>query len=183
MTGAKVPVEAGSASNANDTYPIFFKVGKKSMISNGFSQDIENCIALGSARGNGNSERALVHILKLSCTDPSGKYRYEADIKSGNINAYVMGSDNLLGMPGVREDVSSPFVYKSLMAGFLQGVANAYSAVPSVVGISGEIQDGGANQFSEGFAQGTSESLGALAEYYLDLATTITGIIVLARSK
>jgi len=177
LNGVKAPVQAGQATSPGDTYPVFFKIGSKSLVSNNGSQSLENCIAIGSAKGNGNSERVMIHIVKLSCTDPSGTLRYESDTKGDGINAYVMGEDNLLGMPGVKEDVSAALLYKSIMAGFLQGVANAFSNVPTYVGITGDTSGSPAQSFGEGFAQGASGGLGGLASYYMELAKTIMPVI------
>lgn len=181
MTGVKVPVSSSGigTSSASDTYPMFFKLGGKSIVSNSFSQDLKNCIALGSAKGNGNSDRAMIHVIKISCTDPTGRYRYEASTEKNGVNAYIVGEDNILGMHGKREDVSASFLYKSLMAGFMQGVANAFSSVPKVLGggTNSIATTGGGGGFGSGFSQGASQSLSSLAKYYIGLAKTILPVI------
>jgi conjugal transfer pilus assembly protein TraB len=177
MTGVSVPVQGGTATAPSDTYPIFFKIGDRSLGSNNHTQDLRNCLAMGAARGNGNSNRVMTHIIKISCTDPSGTKRYEATVEKNGVNGYVYGDDNILGMAGVKENLSGEMVGKSMIAGFLQGVANAFNEIPAMVGITGEVTKPGERGFTEGFASGSSQSLGVIADYYIDLAKTLLPVI------
>lgn len=177
LTGVKVPVQSGGATAPSDTYPIFFKIGARSLGSNNHTQDLRNCIAMAAARGNRNSNRVLAHITKVSCTDPSGTRRYEAAVDGDGLNGYVYGDDNMLGISGVKEDLSGEHIGKAILASFAEGVANAFSKVPSMVGITGEVTDTGASTFTDGFASGSSQSLEFIAKYYLEQAKSFLPVI------
>ncbi|MDD3466326.1 MAG: TrbI/VirB10 family protein, partial [Campylobacterales bacterium] len=117
------------------------------------------------------------HITKVSCTDPSGTRRYEAAVDGDGLNGYVYGDDNMLGISGVKEDLSGEHIGKAILASFAEGVANAFSKVPSMVGITGEVTDTGASTFTDGFASGSSQSLEFIAKYYLEQAKSFLPVI------
>ncbi|MBX0311529.1 MAG: hypothetical protein JHC31_07085 [Sulfurihydrogenibium sp.] len=170
LTGMFAPT-GGQARQ--DPFPVLMRVKHEALLPNKFNMDIRECFMIGSGYGDLSSERALLRAEVLSCVNDDG-VAFEVPL-----DAYASGPDGKAGMPGKLISRNGSMIAKSLMAGFISGMADSLRPKR----IRGLIYDRNAYDGSGGFEtpnpesvfttgtfKGTSTALNRIAEYYIELA-------------
>ena len=95
----------------------------------------------------------------------------------------LVGEDGKAGLKGTLVTRNSAILVRTMMAGFMSGMASAFDVTPvPVISTSSD----GAQQYQDvwspnavqgGVAKGASEGLDKLAEYYMDLADQMHPVI------
>ncbi len=110
-------------------YPVIARITDLAQLPNRFRADIRECFAIGEAYGELSSERTMVRVNYLSCNAKNG-----ASVESA-VNGYVVGEDGKLGLAGTVVTKQGALLERSMIAGFLQGVSQAFAQSSSIVNI------------------------------------------------
>lgn len=161
-----------------DPFPATLRVQKEAILPNHFSADIRECFMQVSGYGDMSSERAYLRGEAISCV------RDDGGIIETRLDSYAVGEDGKAGVRGRLVSKEGQLLARSLMAGFLEGVAGAFNvqAAPSLRIDGGDSlpiykQTMDADRVQGGFARGTGNALSRLADYYMDMAESIFPVI------
>lgn len=115
--------------------PVSLTFKGKSIISNMFEQDVENCTAMGSVFGNIITRRAEILVNRISCT-------FEQDNKTYMVRANAKGwvydgYDGRYGIPGILVDSSGSILTDSVIIGMLQGFGDFVSNTAQIYTMQG----------------------------------------------
>jgi len=171
LNGVDAPTSGQGSSNP---IPILLKIKDMSILPNKFRQDFKECFIIGSAVGDLKSERAYIRGETLSCV------KYNKEIVEKNITGYLAGEDGKAGLSGRVVTKAGQMIARSILAGFVQGVAKAFSMQAMTTSVSplGATQTIDPNQVAKyGVAQGISSGTNELVKYYLDLAKQLFPIV------
>lgn len=175
INGMDAPTGQGAR---RDPFPATLRIQKEAILPNHFSLDVRECFMQVSGYGDMSSERAYLRGEAISCV------REDGGIIEAKMDSYVIGEDGKAGVRGRLVSKEGQLLARSLMSGFLEGVAGAFNVQPAP---SLRI-DGGdsmpiykqtldADRIQGGFAGGTSNGLSRLADYYMDMADSIFPVI------
>ena len=174
ITGMDVPTSDSTRSNP---YPSFLRIKKEAILPNRFRADIRECGMLVTGYGELSSHRAILRGESISCI------REDGGVIEVSMDAYASGEDGKLGVRGRLVDKRGQLIAKSLMAGFMNGVASVFNQVP-VPTISTTASDTTAFQavasseaMQSAAVQGTGEALERVADYYLEMADNIFPVL------
>jgi conjugal transfer pilus assembly protein TraB len=171
LNGVDAPTSGQGSSNP---IPVLLKIKDMSVLPNKFRQDFKECFIIGSAVGDLKSERAYIRGETLSCV------KYNKEIVEKNITGYLAGEDGKAGLSGRVVTKAGQMIARSILAGFVQGVAKAFSMQAMTTSVSplGATQTIDPNQVAKyGLAQGISSGTNELVKYYLDLAKQLFPIV------
>lgn len=177
VTGVDAPTNVGTKnSDAKDPLPVLLSVNSETIIANSHVQEYKDCFILGTATGNATTERAYVRLSKLSCVAKGGETRIETDIEG-----WVYGEDNKVGVSGHLVTKSGSLILKGLMAGILQGIADSTSNTDNYFDNGNGYSNRNNNGFGESAAQGMGSGVGSafktLADFYIDMAKDLYPVI------
>ena len=147
-------------------YPVLLRVIDKSILPNKWQADIKDCFMVGEGIGELSSERVFIRVHTLSCVTESGK-TYQKKIK-----AYVSGEDGKVGLKGMVVSKQGALLARTLLAGFLDGMAKAFTQQNTIVSVSplGNTQTFDTSQATQVAAfQGVGEATKKLADFYMKL--------------
>ncbi|MGB0989258.1 MAG: TrbI/VirB10 family protein [Halarcobacter sp.] len=173
LMGVDAPTTSEGESNP---YPVLLSVDGGLINANNSNQSLDKCFILSTATGDLRTHRVNLRLSKLSCVTADNKYRFESKIQG-----WVIGEDGKPGIPGKVVTKAGTILAKGIMAGFLQGIANAFSKAPTFLsssGADGNTIDSPEASFSEGFAEGSGDALGKIADYYIEQAKDIYPVVV-----
>lgn len=172
-------VDAGTGKGAKkNPYPVVIRIKKEAILPNKHVfNDVKECFLLASGYGELSSERVYFRTEKISCV------RDDGGVIESNIKMYAIGEDTKAGVRGRLVSKQGQLLAKTLLAGFLQGVAGAFQQQP----VSAINTNPGANvayqslltqdTLNNGLASGTGKALDKLAQFYLDMANQIFPIL------
>ncbi len=175
ITGLDAPTHE-SARQA--PFPALLRIQKDAILPNRFSADINECFLIVGGYGDLSSQRAYLRGETLSCV------RGDGDVIETQLDAYAVGEDAKAGVRGRLVSKQGQLVAKSMMAGFLEGLAGAFDVnpVPSI-----QTSDASDTQLyqkvmSKGALQGaamngTGKALNRVAQFYLDMAENMFPVI------
>jgi conjugal transfer pilus assembly protein TraB len=187
MSGALITgVDAPTGSGARrDPFPVLLRVKKEAVLPNRFRADIRECFLVASAFGDLSSERAYMRAETISCVRDDGGV-----IETG-LDAYASGEDGKAGVRGRLISKQGAILARSLMAGFMQGVSQAFSVnqVPSI-NLSGSGTGNNQDSVTPVYAQalnaqamqgaavsGAGKALERIADFYLEMAENLYPVI------
>jgi len=147
-------------------YPVLLRVIDKSILPNKWQADIKDCFMIGEGIGELSSERVFIRVHTLSCVTENGK-TYQKKIK-----AYVSGEDGKVGLKGRVVSKQGALLARTLLAGFLEGMAKAFAQQNTIVSVSplGQTQTIDTSKATQIAAvQGLSDATKKLADFYMKL--------------
>jgi len=165
-------------SGQSQPIPILMRVTNYAQLPNKWRSDIKNCFIEGEAKGDLSSDRAYIRVDKISCVTPSGKRITKS------ISGYVTGEDGKVGLAGRVVSKQGAMLARTLVAGFLQGVGQAFQQSQQTVSISP--LTGGTTTASAldsktmlkmGIGGGMNKATEKLAEFYMNLAKEMFPVI------
>ncbi|RJX72626.1 conjugal transfer protein [Pseudomonas sp. LS-2] len=190
LSGAIITgIDAPTGSTARkDPFPVLLRVKKEAVLPNRFRADVRECFLIASAFGDMSSERAYMRAETISCVRDDGGV-----IETG-LDAYAAGEDGKAGVRGRLISKQGAILARSLMAGFLQGVSEAFSVrqVPSI-NVTGTGSGSGSSSnrvvspvYEQAFNSqalqgatigGTGKALERIADFYLEMAENLYPVI------
>ena len=174
ITGGDYPT--GSGSQGSPT-PALIRVSKTAILPNRYVSDVRECFLLASGHGELSSERAQLRAETFSCIRNDGK------IIETRMSAYVAGEDGKAGVKGRLVSKQGQFIARTLVSGFMSGMAEAfdYDPVPVLSTTSTGTVQYQENFSSEaakgGFAKGAMNALDRVSEFYMDLAEQMVPVV------
>lgn len=134
---------------------------------------------LGQATGSLSSGRAYIRLSKLSCVSKNGV------AISKTITATAVGEDGKVGLAGKVVTKQGALLARVLVAGFLQGVGQAFQQSSENLSFSGltgsttqqPITPSGRELLSVGLGGGISQATQKLAQFYMNMANKMFPVI------
>ncbi|AII15632.1 conjugal transfer protein TraB (plasmid) [Campylobacter iguaniorum] len=163
--------------------PVLMKVTDLSILPNRWQYDIKECFLVGEGYGDLTAERAYIRTNNISCVTNKGKY-IDMPFKGA-----ATGEDGKLGLKGEVVTKQGALLARTLIAGFLQGVGDAFSQQNQVVltgttGVTTTTKDLTAGQAMEmGAFSGLSKSAEKLADFYLKMADQVAPVIEISAGR
>jgi len=173
LTGADVPTMGNGSVGP---IPVVFRVMGRAQLPNLWKANIRSCFLVGQATCSLSSQRAYIRISNLSCIKNNGSPL----VKS--VTAYISGSDGKVGMSGRVVSKQGAILARSLLAGFVQGVGNAFSQSQTSISVSplGNTQSvapNGSTIIRYGLGNGVSTAAQSLAKFYMKMANDMFPVI------
>ena len=171
LSGLDAPT-AGKAQTS--PHPVLIRIVDKAILPNLWKADIKDCFVIGSGYGDLSAERAYIRLETLSCIKKDGTAITKA------VNGYVAGEDGKIGLAGRVVTKQGQILARTLLAGFVEGVAKAFSTSRTTVSVSPQgavstIQPGATTQVA--IASGFSKAAEKLAEFYMKLANEMYPVV------
>ena len=182
ITGMDAPTGQGARK---EPFPALLRIKKEAILPNRFRADIKECFLIASGFGDLSSERAYLRAEVISCV------REDGGVIESKLDAYAAGEDGKAGVRGRLVSKQGVILARSLMAGFMQGVSEAFSvkSVPTInvrdinstnsnktynpvmeQAFNGEALQGAA-------ISGTGKALERIADFYLEMAENLYPVI------
>ena len=168
MTGVDAPTGQGARE---DPFPVVMRLKKDAILPNHYRADVKECFAILAGFGELASERVMFRTEGISCVRDDGR------TVEAKIDGYATGEDGKAGVRGTLVTKQGQMLAKSMTAGFFEGLSGAFDVNPvPVLDTSG---GNGSQQFTSspiedtgrsGLVSGAQNSLGRVADFYLDLA-------------
>ncbi|MDT4841040.1 Bacterial conjugation TrbI-like protein [compost metagenome] len=181
VTGMDAPT--GKAAQ-KDPFPSLIRIKTEAILPNRFRADFRECFLIAAGWGDLSSERAYMRAERLSCV------RNDGSVLESSLDAYASGEDGKAGIRGRLVSKQGQILARSLMAGFMQGVAGAFDVrqVPSInITRSGNNDDDVQSPvYEQAFDQnaiqaagvgGVGSALERIADFYLEMAENIFPVI------
>lgn len=174
ITGGDFPTNKGAFEQPT---PLLIRLSKEAILPNRYRSDVRECFLLAGGAGDLASERAKLRGEALSCV------RRDGSVIETRLDSYVAGEDGKEGVRGRVVSKQGQFIARSLMAGFLGGMSEAFDVNPvPVIATSStgeqQYQDVLSGNAVRGAAvKGASDALDRLARFYLDMAEDIFPVI------
>jgi conjugal transfer pilus assembly protein TraB len=188
-SGAIIParllsgVDAGTGTGTSLPYPVLLLLTDSAILPNTFRMDLEACFAIGSAWGDLPSERVYIRTETLSCLRRGGALiTIDADLKG-----HVIGEDGKIGLRGRVVTKEGALIARSMIAGFLGGLSDAFkpriSYAPIQLGGTDVTQNHAfslpplTDTLAAAGLSGVGKSMEILARHYAEQATKIYPVI------
>jgi conjugal transfer pilus assembly protein TraB len=177
-------MDAPTMSQAKDNPLIVHMILKDmAILPNRYKYDIRECFVLGEGYGDLASERVYIRTNSLSCVTENGEH-IETEL-----NGYIAGEDGKIGLRGEVVSKQGAVIARSIIAGFVDGVAQGFSEVGSTIQITpyGTTQSQGEmdtqRMLEKGAYSGLSEGASRLMDFYLKLADQVYPVIELEAGR
>ncbi len=164
----------------NNPLPILLKVTNLAFLPNDWKEDVKGCFLLGEGYGDLSSERAYIKVTTLSCVTKDG-YHIDEPFRGA-----VYGEDGKVGMRGRVVTKQGALLARSIIAGFLQGVADAFKQSTTIVSVSPEGTTQTINPsdtLKAGAYSGASTAANKLADFYLKMADQVAPVIEISAGR
>ncbi len=163
--------------------PILMKILDMSILPNKYKYDLKECFVVGEGYGDLSSERVYIRTNNISCMTKTGKH---VDMK---FHAMVSGEDGKVGLRGRVVTKQGALLARSVIAGFLDGISQAFNqsqqyTITGGAGVGTGVKDmtpGEAAQY--GAFGGLSKASEKLAEFYLKMADQVSPVIEISAGR
>jgi len=156
--------------------PVLINLNENTILPNRYMSNMIDCIGIGSARGDLSSERAYIRMVKISCIEEG----YEKKVVDTNIQGWIMGEDGKVGLRGRLVSKQGTILAKALVAGFAEGVGNAFTEAASDVSVTpeGSTRTIDPNKaFQAAGLEGIGNAMSKLADFYMNMAESMFPVI------
>lgn len=166
----------GGAAVQSNPQPLLVMFKNNAQLPGSEHYRLKGCLIIVTGYADLSAERGILRGGRLSCIDKNEKL-----VLTAQVEVYVVDSDGKFGIRGKLVDRQGAKLAKSLMAGFAQGIASMYgnsqgSLISSpLIGTSTTIQ--GSDSLRSAGLQGVSQSIGQLAQFYLQQAQAIYPVL------
>jgi conjugal transfer pilus assembly protein TraB len=177
MNGVDAP---SGVKGKGSPYPVLLRIIDLAQLPNKFRADIRECFAIGEAYGELSSERANIRINTISCNSKDGA------VAEGQVSGYVVGEDGKLGVAGQVVTKQGAMLARTMAAGFLQGVSQAFSQSATVVNISptGSTSTIDPNKTAQaGLGGGVSKAAEELSKFYIDMSKEMFPVVEVSAGR
>lgn len=180
LSGFDAPTMSAAKTNP---LPILMKITDLSILPNRYKYDMRECFAVGEGYGDLSSERAYIRTNTLSCVTQSGEH-IDMDFK-----AMISGEDGKVGLRGEVVTKQGALLAKSLIAGFLTGIGEAFNqsqqyTIAGGTGTTTGVSDMGTSEsIKYGAFGGASKAAEKLADFYLKMADQTAPVIEISAGR
>lgn len=168
-------VEAFTGQTAqSQPQPLVIRIDENAILPNSAAYRIKGCHVLASVWGNLSSERVYGRLATLTCVDVNNKL-----VLSEEVEGNIIDSDGKNGVRGEVQDRQGAKLARALMAGFTQGLSEAFGRAQSTTtatasGLTTAIT--GSTLKAAGYG-GAGKAAEQLAEYYMKRAESTMPVI------
>lgn len=165
--------------------PILLKVTDFTIAANNFSQDVKDCFILAEGYGDLSSERAYLRTNTMTCVTNEGK------AVVSDLAGFISGEDGKNGLRGRVVTKQGALIGRSIIAGFLSGIGEAFgnrglvtstSADGSQIsGFNGELTT--KDIVNQSLGKGVSNAADKIADFYLKMADQISPVIEISANR
>jgi len=173
LTGVDAPtMQVGK----QEPQPVLINLNEEMILPNRYRSNMIDCIGIGSARGDLSSERAYIRMVKISCIEKGS----ERKVVDTSLEGWIMGEDGKIGLRGRLVSKQGSILAKALVAGFAEGVANAFTEASSNISVTPEgstktIESDKA--FQAAGLKGVGTAMTKLADFYMNMAESMFPVI------
>lgn len=168
ITGLDAPTSAGAR---RDTTPALIRIQDTALMANLWQMDIRECMALVSGYGSISDERAHLSGDVLTCITDDG------DVIEASLPGYVTGTDGSIGIRGRAVFNSNTMIRRATFAAFSEALSDVFGAAFTQVPDGINSADDLANITAAAGAAGMSNSFSRLADYWIEMAETMSPVI------
>ena len=162
---------------------MIIRLSKEAILPNRFRSDVRECFLLASGHGVLSTERAELRGETLSCI------RTDGSLIDTKVSGYVSGEDGKTGMRGRLVSKTGAMIARTMAAGFLSGMSEAFDYDPvEVLSTTATNNVQYQNKWSTdaakgGLAKGLTKSLDRVADYYMNLADQMTPVVEISAGR
>lgn len=174
VTGMDAPT---GQDGRRDPFPALLRVKAEAVLPNRVRADIRECFILMSGYGDLSSERAYLRGESLSCV------REDGNVIESSIRGFAVGGDGKAGVRGRVVSKQGQLIARSLLAGFAEGVSNAFN-LTNVPVISTDPTDRiqwqermSSDSLQAATLTGAGRAMERIANYYLEMAEGMYPVI------
>ena len=109
-------IEGFYADAQKNPTPVVVRVKREAVLPNYASLDVRECFVMAAGYGQLSSERALMRAETLSCV------RQDGNVIETSLDAYIVGTDGKVGIPGRLVSKQGQMIAQTLVAGTLGGM-------------------------------------------------------------
>jgi hypothetical protein len=164
-------VDAGTGTGMNLPYPVLMKLTDPAVLPNRYQMDLADCLVIGAAVGDLPSERVFIRTETLSCLRRNGGLI----TIDGELKGHVVGEDGKLGLRGRVVEKTGKIIVRSMIAGFLAGLSDAFKPriTYAPIAVGGTTDQSFqlppmADTLQAAGITGTGKTMELLAKHYLD---------------
>lgn len=182
LNGMDAPTGQGARK---DLFPATMRIQKEAVLPNRFRADIRECFVIVSGYGDLSSERAYLRGETISCV------REDGAVMEASLDSYAVGEDGKAGVRGRLVSKQGQVIARSLMAGFLSGLSQAFDVKPVPFIDTSNSSGRGGNTTNTQFqknqpngdwlqssaASGASAALERVADFYIKMAEGMFPVI------
>jgi len=164
----------------NNPHPILISLEDKEILANNKKLNLKACFVLGSGYGEVSSERAYIRLIKISCITKDKK------LLEQKVKGWIVDDDGKIGLKGRLVTKQGAYLARSLVAGFLSGIAKILQAGASTISVSplGATATINSSQAAKaGIFSGTANAMDRLAAFYEKMAEQIFPVIEIAPGR
>lgn len=169
-------VEAFTGGTAqSQPQPLVIRLDANAVLPNAANYQIKGCHVLASVWGDMSSERVFGRLATLTCVDSANRL-----VLSEEVEGVLVDSDGKNGIRGSLQDRQGAKLARSLLAGFAQGLSDAFGAAQSTVsttalGTTSQVLSG--KTLQAGAYNGASTAAEQLADFYMKQAESTMPVI------
>lgn len=164
--------------------PVLARVKSFANLPNRFRADVSECRVVGSTWGDLSSERAFIRAETFSCV------REDGGVIEVGLRMFATGEDGKVGLRGPVVEKRGQLIGRAALAGFLQGVSDAFQpqripvlATGSADGNAQFQQISGGDAAQSGIYGGISGASDRLADYYIKRADELVPVIEISAGR
>ncbi|GAA4649325.1 TraB/VirB10 family protein [Kistimonas scapharcae] len=181
ITGLDAPTAKGARK---EPFPVLVRIKKEAVLPNyNRINEVRECFMTMAGYGDLSSERAYLRGETMSCVKEDG------EVMEAKVDSYATGEDGKAGLRGRLVSKQGQLLARSMMAGFAQGVSEAFDVNP--VPVISTNTDGSQNynkvMSSEAMqgagVKGLSNSMERLADFYMELADQMHPVIEIGAGR
>lgn len=172
--------EGGSNGQANPQ-PVMLRIQDHSILPGSARYQLQSCFLLAAGWANMSMQRVLFRLSNITCVDKNQRLVLDQPVKG----YLVDGKDAALGMYGEVTERQGAKLWRSTLAGFAQGMGNAFNTNQSSVlsSLTGGTAMTSGQTFNSSALSGASNAAGQIAQYYLQEAQSIFPVISVAAGR
>jgi len=182
LTGLDAPTGVKSSKTP---HPVLLRLQDMSFLPNEVQQNLIGCRLLGEAYGELSSEKAYIRLVRMSCVDTNSHQVVDVPVKG-----YVVDNDGKIGLRGSIVSKQGMFLARSLIASFVDGIAQGFKTSSQTVVVAGTGTtvstdesstttplEGFGQGFLAGSASGAAKTAQKLSDFYMKLAEEMFPVI------
>lgn len=176
---------SASMSASSDPRPMLLRMVDHGTLPRAFRSDLKNCHMTAGAYGDLSSERIYARLEKLTCV-----VRKTGEIIETQVAGYIAGPDGKAGIRGIVVSKDAAFLERSLIGGLFSGLSNIASPQnrqsmvnPYAAGNPKVDAPSMKDMFGSGMAQGATNALDRLSQYYISRAEQLQPVIQVAAGQ
>ena len=175
---------SASIQASSDPRPALLRLTDAGTLPRKFRSDLKGCHVLAACYADISSERVMMRLEKLTCTE-----RKTGEIIEVKVQGYVAGEDGRTGVRGSVVDRAGESMRNAMVGGFIGGMGEFLSQARNpvtfspVAGLAQANPMGVSDALKHGAGKGTSNALDKYAEFYIKRAEQVQPVIQIASGR